>query len=306
VVGYIYRPGGYYGTAEAEVLLPEQVAHFAPLPDPEARFRGMSWLTPVIREIMADQAATQHGLRFFEKGATPNIAVTADPSVTAEAWKKFVDMFKHEQPQLVDAYRTVFMGGGAKIDVIGSTMQEVDFKATRGSGETRICMAARVPPIIVGASEGLDSATYSNYGQARRAFSDLTMAPLWRQMCAAFASIVDVPGGSELWYDDSDIKFLQEDVKDAADILESQARSIRTLWDGGGQPDSVVDAVTSGDMRRLKHTGLLPVQMQTPGEAPPAKEQKALPIGNGKAPARAELVERVSELAEEQDGTRND
>jgi hypothetical protein len=49
VIGYIYKPGGSKGTADPVVLLPEQVCHFAPIPDPVARFRGMSWLTPVIR-----------------------------------------------------------------------------------------------------------------------------------------------------------------------------------------------------------------------------------------------------------------
>jgi hypothetical protein len=31
------------------------VAHWSPIPDPLANFRGMSWLTPVLREIDADQ-----------------------------------------------------------------------------------------------------------------------------------------------------------------------------------------------------------------------------------------------------------
>jgi hypothetical protein len=39
------------------------VAHFAPIIDPLADFRGMSWLTPILREIQADQAMTRHQRR---------------------------------------------------------------------------------------------------------------------------------------------------------------------------------------------------------------------------------------------------
>ena len=266
VIGYLYKPGGSRGSAPAKTLLPEQVCHFAPIPDPIARFRGMSWLTPVIREIMGDNAATQHKLRFFEKGATPNIAVTTDPSVTGQAFKDFVEIFKEEHPELVDAYRTIFLGGGANVTVVGSDMQKTDFKVVQGAGETRIAAAAGTPPVIVGLSEGLEAATYSNYGQAMRRFADITMRPLWRNFCGSMSTLIRVPGDAELWYADDDIPALQEDVQDAAKILETSSRAIRNLTDGGYEPDSVVDAVTSGDLKRLKHTGLLSVQMQEPGE----------------------------------------
>src|SRR5713226_9725900 len=62
VIGYLYHPGGY-GSGKAPVPLQvSQVAHFAPIPDPVASFRGMSWLQPILREVMADSAATTHKL----------------------------------------------------------------------------------------------------------------------------------------------------------------------------------------------------------------------------------------------------
>jgi hypothetical protein len=81
VVGILYHPRPYgafrptsMGDIErATLLLPSEVCHYSPHPDPDARFLGMSWLTPVIREVMADKAATQHKLKFFENGATPQI-----------------------------------------------------------------------------------------------------------------------------------------------------------------------------------------------------------------------------------------
>jgi phage portal protein BeeE len=284
VIGYLYKPGGNGSSAAARALLPEQVSHFAPIPDPLAHYRGMSWLTPVIREIMGDQAATQHKLSYFERGATRNYAVVADPAASVTEFREFVKFFEERHADFVDVYKTVFLGGGASINQLGDDLVQAAFKDVQGAGETRICMAARVPPIIAGSSEGLDSATYSNYGQARRAFADLTMRPLWRQMAGALASIIDVPAGAELWYDDRDIAFLQEDEKDAAEILEIKSRSIKGLTEAGFDPDSSVEAVDTGDLKRLKHTGLLSVQMQKPGDT--ANGNGAVPIGANDEPAR--------------------
>src|SRR4051794_28908453 len=76
IVGYMYEPPptGRVSRPDPVTLLPEEVCHYSPLPDPEARFRGMSWLTPIVEEIRADKLATMHKARFFTNGATPNMA----------------------------------------------------------------------------------------------------------------------------------------------------------------------------------------------------------------------------------------
>jgi hypothetical protein len=67
------------------------VAHWAPIPDPLAYYRGMSWLTPVIREIQADQSMTSHRQKFFEKGATVNHVVSVPGDDTVEAFDAWVE-----------------------------------------------------------------------------------------------------------------------------------------------------------------------------------------------------------------------
>jgi hypothetical protein len=79
-----------------------------------------------------------------------------------------------------------------------------------------------------------------------------------------------VPSGAELWYDDRNIPALKEDVLNAAEVQAKQASSIRQLLDAGYEPDSVVDAIVSGDFKRLSHSGLYSVQLQPPQpEGPP-------------------------------------
>lgn len=278
VVGYAYEEGGPGSGKDPIGLLPEQVCHFAPLPDPVAKYRGMSWLQPIIGEILGDRAAITHKQKFFENGTQLGYVVTLDPDgkLNDDAFKRWVQTFKAGHEGNLNAYKTLFLSRGADVKVVGADLKQVDFKQVQGAGETRICAAARVPPIIVGVSEGLESATYSNYGQARRAFADLTMRPLWRNMAGSFASIIDVPENAELWYDDRDVPFLQEDMKDEAEIQQMQAGAIRQLLDAGFTSDSVVAAVTAGDLRRLEHSGLFSVQLQ------PAGSQNVLPQnGNG-------------------------
>lgn len=281
LIGYMYKPGGPASPEDPVALLPEEVAHFAPTPDPLARYRGLSWLSPIVEEILGDRSAVLHKKQFFDQGAKLGYVVTLDKDTvkTVDQFNAWVNKFKVGHEGALNAYKTLFLAAGADVKVVGANLQEIDFKNVQGHGETRICAAARVPPIIVGVSEGLDAATYSNYGQARRAFADATLRPLWRDMAGAFASILPSQPGARLWYDASDISFLQEDEKDEAEIQFTQAQAMRQLIDAGFEADSVVDAVTSGDLTRLVHSGLFSVQLQ------PAGAGQGDPGSNGAVPA---------------------
>ena len=180
-----------------------------------------------------------------------------------EAFDKWVAKAKQSHPSLEN--HTLFLAAGADAKPLGNTFEESELKETQGALETRIAAAAGVPPVIVGLSEGLAAATYSNYSQARRRFADGTLRPLWRNAVGSLSTIIDVPADAELWYDDRDIAFLQEDMKDKAEIQGREAATIRELTDAGYKPESVVDAVTNFDWNRLQHTQLFSVQLQSPG-----------------------------------------
>lgn len=270
VLGYVYLPGGSTSKATPVYLTPGEVAHFMPIPDPLARHRGMSWIEPVIREVMGDQAATSHKLKFFSQGATPNLVVAFDQPMDRERFKAIIEEVEKRHTGLENAYRTLYLSAGAKAQVVGSDLRQIDFKQVQGAGETRIAAAAGVPPVIVGLSEGLQAATYSNYAQARRRFADGTIRPLWRNLAGSLESIVRPPIGAQLWYDDRDVPALREDVQDIASIQQTQANAIRSLVDAGFDPISVVKAIEADDMSLLSHSGLYSVQLQAPGTGGPA------------------------------------
>lgn len=138
---------------------------------------------------------------------------------------------------------------------------------------TRIAAAGGTPPVIVGLSEGLAAATYSNYAQARRRFGDGTIHPLWQNAAGSLSPLLKNLGkDTRLWYDADDIPFLREDEKDSAEINKIRAETISSLITAGYEPDSVVTAVDSGDFRILRHTGLYSVQLQKPGATAPKGE----------------------------------
>lgn len=268
-LGYLYTEGGPGGSREPVPFLPDEVAHFAPTPDPLATFRGMSWMTPIVRETSNDNLMNAHKQRFFENAATPNMVVRLAREVAPEAFEKFVARMDTSHRGVENAYKTMYLGGGADVTVVGKDFQQLDFTSVQGAGETRIAAAAGVPPVIVGLSEGLQAATYSNYSQARRRFADGTIHPLWQNVAGSFMRLVKPPGSGSsavrLWYDSRDVPFLREDRKDAAEIQFRQAQTIRSLTDAGYTPKSVVAAVEAEDYGLLEHLGLFSVQLQPPG-----------------------------------------
>jgi hypothetical protein len=271
VVGIKYTPGGPWSgnTSQLYIVGGEfaEATYWAPIPDPDALFRGMSWLSPVIEEMQSDKAATTHKKMYFENAATPNLSVSLKETVGPEAFAKFVREMNEASVGVQNAYKTLYTGGGADVRVIGSDLHQIDFRATQGAGETRIAAAGGVPPIVVGLSEGLAAATYSNYGQARRAFADGFLRSQWRSLCGALAPIVDVPPDSTLWYDARDVAFLREDVSDLAQIQATNAGTVNTLISAGFTPESSVAAVLAEDFSILKHTGMVSVQLLPPGAA---------------------------------------
>jgi phage portal protein BeeE len=284
VAGYIYKPGGTDDPEQWEIYPIDgsngKVAHWAPIPDPIQQYRGMTWLSPVLREIEADFLATRHKTAFYKNAATPNIAVAFKETVTNEQFKEFMKTMdrKHTGPE--NAYKTMYLGGGADVTPLTIDFQALDFKKIQGAGETRIAAAARVSPVVVGLSEGMQGSSLNagNFRSARDSFADGTIRPLWRSFCAAMAPLVNVPKASRLWYDDRDIAYLREDIKDLAEIQTQEASTITKLIQDGYTPDSIVEAVVKKDWTLLKHTGLFSVQLQPPmPDGPPV--QKVGPDG---------------------------
>lgn len=269
LTGYAYTEGGVGSGNEPVVLMPNEVAHFAPFPDPTASFRGMSWMTPVVREIKADNQATDHKSAFWQNAATPNAKISFDPAIvkTQDQMDEWIDVFEalHRGPERNG--NTLYLGAGADMEVIGRDFQQMDYKNVVGAGETRLAAAAGLTAVVAGFSEGMQGSSLNagNYQVIKRKIGDTTFRPLWRNAAGSLETIVRPPPGAELWFDTRDVAFLRDDEKDEANIFGEYANGIRQLTDGGYDPETVVAAAAQMDIALLDHTGLLPIQVQPPG-----------------------------------------
>jgi hypothetical protein len=271
--GYAYYEGGDRLKTKPVFFLPDEVAHFAPYPDPCANYRGMSWLTPVCREIEADKQMSEHKSKFLENAATPNLAVSLPKEIDADDFEAFVEAMDRSHKGADNAGKTLYLAGGADPTVIGQNMQQMDFKSVQGAGETRIAAAAGVGAILANLSEGMQGSSLNagNYAAAKRRFADGTMRPLWRNAAGSLEVLLRNPNpATRLTYDSRDVAFLREDERDRAEIQGLESRTIRTLLDAGYDAESVKAAVLNSDWSLLTHSGLFSVQLQTPNSGPAA------------------------------------
>lgn len=269
-VGIMYYEGGC-GVGEGAPFLPGEYCHFVPgLPDPLATYRGMSWLTPLVREVQADKSASEHKVAFFENAASPNLAVSLPKEVTPDQFNRFVELMDDKHKGTANAYKTLYTGGGADVTVVGANMQQMDFSAVQGKGETRIANAAGVPPVLLSFSEGMQGSSLNagNYTAAKRNFVDTTMRDLWMNWAGSLQQMeyfwAPLPK-TRLWYDGRDIPFLHEDAKDVADRQQTQASALSSMVTGGWVPDSAKTWLAHDDIMALKHSGAFSVQLQPPG-----------------------------------------
>jgi len=79
------------------------------------------------------------------------------------------------------------------------------------------------------------------------------MRPLWRSACAALEKLVpDVPSGMQLWFDTTDIAALQAAETEKAQVVQVSAAAMLTLQQTGFSRESIISAVTSGDLTLLQ------------------------------------------------------
>lgn len=268
VVGYVYKPGGAGSGADPITLNADEVVHYMPRPDPEAPWRGMSWISSIVEEVLADREMTQHKRKYLERGGTPNHMVML-PVESPEAYDKWVKKLRQEREGWHgNPYKALYLSKGADAKVLGANLDQIRFDEVQGAGEVRIAVAAGVPPAVLAISAGLDGSALNagNYEAAYRQFANRTR-DRWGNFAASLTPVVEIPSDVMLWYDDRDIPALAEDVKKRADVQQVQAAAINTLITAGYEPDSVVRAIVADDLRLLAHTGMTSVQLSPPGAA---------------------------------------
>lgn len=300
VIGYAYYPGGDF--ANMRTFFPEEVVHWMHEPDPQAQYRGMSWMTPVIRDILIEEYANEHRLGFFKRGAQSNVAIVlrSDRHYTPEQLDEIQARFRAGHSGYANAYEPMFVANGADIVPIESDLSSLDMKNVSGRAETHIAMASGVHPTVGAMMEGMQGASLNsgNYKVAERAFVNITMHPLWQSLCEALEAVVTPPRPTkkhpdelQLWYSVSGVSILNDDRMEREELKNKAAETMDKLVREGWTSDSVKEYIKTGNTDALVHTGALSVQLYYPmvgGDpnsnlAPGGKQET--PTGNKDDPA---------------------
>src|SRR5690606_34027226 len=120
LVRYRCQKGGAGSSSRPRLLLPGQVEQWAPSPATGPPRLGMSWFTPAVREALGDRVVTEHKLKFFEHGATPNLVVKGIQAENPEQFSEIVEMLSSQHDGVRNAYKTLYLSAGADATVVGS------------------------------------------------------------------------------------------------------------------------------------------------------------------------------------------
>ena len=254
VYGYQGREPQFYEVAE--------VAHWAPDPDPMAQWRGMSWLTPVIREVTGDDGLTRYKIEHIRNGAMPGIVLKYSQKLSEQAVsalkKRFAALFSGPE----NAGKTLVLDEGADVTVAGSTLQDLQFTALQGAGVERILAAACVPAEVCGLTAGGTTSASAGYQTAMRRLADLWARPSWRSACSALEPLIPHAAdraGVRLWFDVSGIAALREGELERAQGTLVRSQALAAFVNAGFTRESAIAAADSGDLTQLKpDPGALP------------------------------------------------
>jgi len=251
VIGYDWDPDRgtkTTGDSRAQFFTVDEVSHWSPIPDPRANFRGMSWMTPLLREIGADSGMTFYKTAYLDHG-TPITVVRYPAKLKPETIDAVSERIKAKYGGVANAFKPLVLDQGAD-PTLGKGLQDLDFANVQALGMDRICAGGGVDPVLLGLRGSMPT---EQYAAAMRRFGDLTARTLWRSMCASLEKLLPLPSqGVQLWFDTSDIAALQAAETERAQVNQVQAAAILTFVQAGFTRPSAVMAVTSGDLTLLE------------------------------------------------------
>lgn len=215
LVGYVYIREDYGRIP----FLPDEVIH-AKMPNPgdpyDGMGRGLPPLNVAARATDVDNKATDFLSAFFKNAAVPYGMLTTknileDDEVTrirARLSEQYAGSNRWHEMMILDAE--------ASYQKLGADISEIAWPDLRKVTETRICMAFKVPPIMVGAQAGLEHSTFSNMEQSEKALWNQKIIPDNERVASAFTNAYAdaLPEGVFLAHDYSEIEALQESRND--------------------------------------------------------------------------------------------
>jgi phage portal protein BeeE len=287
-IGYWWEPPkSVFGQGEGQFYPAEEVVHWAPLPDPAADFRGMSWLTPIYRDVQGDDGLTGYKIKYLSNSASPNLLIRYAQKLQPGTVDSVRERMHARYGGVDNAFKTLVLDQGADVTVIGNSLAQMDFSGVSAVGTERILAAAAVPGVLVGL-EPLRGAG-RGYQESMQKFANLWARPEWRSFFGAFSQIMDVPAGNRLWFDTGDIAALQDGELEKSQAALVRGQAVLAHVQSGATLESAAKAVDAGDITLLKAAPVpaaaaaANVQHMLP-QTPPGVVASPLPPNGGRLP----------------------
>jgi phage portal protein BeeE len=266
--GWYRRPVAYWHEPPRGVLdkgtgfmVPaEECVHWAPVPDPAADFRGMSPLTPIMRDVQGDDDMSRYKIRYLRNDASPNVIIKYAQKLQPGTVDSLRERMAARYGGPDNAGKTLILDQGADLTLVGNSLSQMDFSGVSAVGAERILAACSVPGVLVGL-EPLRGAG-RGFQESMQKFANVWARPQWRSICGALSQVVDVPAGNRLWYDTSDIAALQDGEMERAQAALVRMQAVLAGVQAGATMESVAAAVDAMDLTLLKKA---PVPVASPG-----------------------------------------
>lgn len=162
----------------------EDVIHWKWMPDPAQPWRGIGAIEFAIRDSDRDSEASAYIYSLLKNNAVPPVVVTLAEG--DELTEPKADRLRKQWKAKLggeNAGNIAFLEAGMKAEKMGFDLQQLAAEALNAVPESRIAAAFRVPPVVAGLSVGLKRSDYGDQA-ARRAFTELTLAALWRSLAS--------------------------------------------------------------------------------------------------------------------------
>jgi HK97 family phage portal protein len=224
---YYHRPGLHEDIPVANIV------HFRMgLKDGDHRL-GDGPIRRLIREVSSDEQATRYADRLLANLSIPGLMAEFDKEAPPLPDQAAADELKQRISTIYGGDNVGGVGVGSPgmtLKQLGFSPEQMDMKTLHRVPEERIAAVLGVPAIVAGLGAGLDRSTYSNFAEAREAFTEMKLVPFWR-MVGDVLSMALVPDfHSERGVS---VAFMIDDVRALQDDQNAKAVRLKTYVDAG-------------------------------------------------------------------------
>lgn len=200
------------GDGQKLVIPKEDVIQWKWMPDPLNPSRGIGAIELCAREVDKDNEASSYIYSLLKNNAVPPVVITLEED--DDPTQDEVDAMGRKWVAKHSAGQPAFITAGMKVEKLGFDLNQLAAETLNAVPESRIAANFRIPPVVAGLSIGLKRSDYGDQA-ARRAFTELTLAALWRSLASElFNGLKDdfvVTPNFNLQFDLRKVRALQEE-----------------------------------------------------------------------------------------------